>query len=97
MAFEARKDTPADFEARQLLRGFAAALLGSDRRIAAPYLAPSVKIPEGLLPPKNVAKAELASMREGAHAMTWGRFRVTVERSHDGRWFVTEIAARKQP
>lgn len=94
MAFAAVDKRGADFEARQVLRGFATALRGKDRRIVAPYLAPKLELPLGLTPPEKAAKPQLSSRAGGGYRAQWPRYDVWLERSAAGRWIVTGFAAR---
>ncbi len=93
MAFTPVDEPGADFEPRQLLRGFGAALRGIDRRVVAAFLARGVMLPQKLTPPGDGAAFPLVRTGAAAARATWPDSEVTVERDRDGRWQVTVVEA----
>jgi len=94
MAFTPVEPRGADFEPRQLLRGFGAALRGVDRRVVAAFLARGVMLPQKLTPPEDGAKPSLDRVDDDTWRAAWPDSEVTVERARDGRWQVAAVEAK---
>lgn len=94
MAFRPVAEIPKDFAPRQVLRGFAAAVRGVDRRVAQAYLARGVMLPEALTPPRDGAPFTMVSDGADAVRAAWPDRQVVLGRGRAGRWQVTAIEAR---
>ena len=94
MAFTPEAEPAPDFEARQFLRGFAAALRGVDRRVVRAFAARGVMLPQRLTPPKEGAAFPLAASGSSTMLATWPDGEVTVGRDRAGRWQVEAVEAK---
>jgi dipeptidyl-peptidase-4 len=94
MAFRPVAEIPKDFAPRQVLRGFAAAVRGVDRRVAQAYLARGVMLPETLTPPRDGAPFTMVSDGADAVRAAWPDRQVVLGKGRAGRWQVTAIEAR---
>ena len=91
MAFTPVTERSADFEPRQLLRGFAAALRGADRRVVAAFLRRGAMLPQKLTPPAEDADYSVAASAAGAMVADWPDSEVTLRRDRAGRWQVAGV------
>jgi len=94
MAFRPVDDPGPDFEARQFLRGFAAALRGVDRRVVRAFVSRGVMLPPKLTPPRDGAAVALTSRDADTARAAWPDSEVTVKRDPAGRWLVDAVEAR---
>jgi sugar phosphate isomerase/epimerase/SAM-dependent methyltransferase len=103
MAFESVEAPGPRFAALQVLRGFLAAMGGSDARVVRPYLAPGLA-PDKMLPLAAELRCELRAGDGGrllaslwsadGGALPPGRDEVVLARDGDGRWFVEAVQPR---
>ena len=94
MAFAPVADPPRDFEPRQVLRGFGAALRGVDPRVVRAFLGRGAMLPQKLTPPPDGAASARIATDGDVMVATWPDSEVTVGRDQAGRWQVVAVQAK---